>query len=163
MTLGYDQVGGLSAPFGRKSAPRGPARAGEVVAPSRMAGAATGDLLRSEEVLSAGWPEPLLAWAVAPMRPADEAKLSAALTRMCQEDRSLRAAHDPETGELVVAGQGELQLGIALSRLASEHELSVTPRRPDPALSRDDHAGRACSRASQEAVGGSWRVRRCPP
>lgn len=133
MTLGRDRVGGLAAPFGRKAAPRGPAGAGEVVVLSRMASAATGDLLRGEEALPAGWPEPpepLLAWAVTPSRPADEAKLTAALARLCQEDRSLRAAHDPETGELVVAGQGELQLGLALARLAHEHGLSVTRAAP---------------------------------
>ncbi|EYD78200.1 Translation elongation factor G-related protein [Rubellimicrobium mesophilum DSM 19309] len=133
LTLGRDRIGGVSALMGRKSTSRRSAQAGEVVALSRMASAATGDLLCGERGIEADWPEPpppLFAVALSAQRQSDDVKLTSALGRMCQEDPSLKSEHNPETGELIVSGQGDLHLQIMLSRLQSEYGLTVTRERP---------------------------------
>lgn len=135
MALGRDRLGGVSALFGRRTQPKGAARAGEVVALSRLASAATGDLLRGEEVARADWPEPpepLYEIALRAVRQADDARLSAALARLGQEDPTLRAAHKPETGELILGGQGDLHLQIRLGRLQSEQGIALARERPTP-------------------------------
>lgn len=133
MSLGPDRIGGISRLFGRRAVARRSAAAGEVVALSRMAGAATGDLLCGSEVLSSGRchpPIPLAAVALSATRQLDEVKLTSALARICQEDPSLKAEHKAETGEFIISGQGDLHLQIMLSRLQSEHGLSVSEERP---------------------------------
>ena len=70
-----------------------------------------------------------LAVAIRAEKQADEVKLVSALTRLCEEDPSLRFGPSPE-GELVLSGQGELHLQIALSRLKGEYGLGVAQGRP---------------------------------
>ncbi|WP_420022870.1 elongation factor G [Cereibacter azotoformans] len=133
ITLGQDRVGSVMALTGRRTSARGAAGPGEVVALGRMASAATGDLLTETGVAEADWPAPpapLHALAIRAEKQADEVKLAAALARLAEEDPSLAAAHQAETGELVLSGQGEMQLQIALSRMKNEYGLSVTASRP---------------------------------
>ena len=135
LTLGQDRIGGVSTLFGRKATARRSAVAGEVVALSRMATAATGDLLCGNQALSADWPTPpapLYAVALSAARQSDDVKLTSALGRICQEDPAIQAEHNAETGELILRGQGDVHLQIALSRLQSDYGLSVS--RGQPAL-----------------------------
>lgn len=134
MTLGRDRVGSLHSLFGRKTTAKETAKAGEVVALGRMANAATGDALTTGTALSAkGWPEvppALFALAIKADKQSDEVKLAAAVARLAEEDPSLIATHNAETGEFVVSGQGEVQLQIALSRMKSDLGLTVSVGQP---------------------------------
>lgn len=133
MTLGQDRVGSVNALMGRKTTPKGVAVAGEVVSLGRMAGAATGDLLTAQGVAEADWPappDPLHALAIRAEKQADDVKLAAALARLAEEDPSISSAHLAETGELVLRGQGEMQLQIALSRMKNEYGLAVVATKP---------------------------------
>jgi elongation factor G len=126
-------VGSVAALAGRRMGARGAAGPGEVVALGRMAHAATGDLLTAGDKREAVWPAPpppLFALAIRAERQADEVKLSAAMARLIEEDPSLSLHQSAETGEWVLAGQGDLHLQIALSRLASEQKLAVAQDRP---------------------------------
>ncbi|MDR5654732.1 elongation factor G [Ruixingdingia sedimenti] len=128
-----ERVGGVLAPFGRKLTPKPAAQAGEVVALGRLAEARTGDLLTPQGRLAADWPdppEPVHALAIRAERPSDEVKLSAALTRLCEEDPALRCRHLAETGETLLEGQGETHLALALARMKADSGLSVTRERP---------------------------------
>lgn len=131
--LGRDRVGSVNQLFGRRATAKGSAIAGEVVALGRMSNAATGDLLAGDRVVDCDWPPPpppLFSVAVRAERQSDEVKLATALSRLVEEDASLGIHHSPETGEMVLSGQGELQVQIALSRLRSEHGLSLAQSRP---------------------------------
>ncbi|WP_096785115.1 elongation factor G [Rhodobacter sp. CZR27] len=133
MTLGQDRVGSVSALMGRKTTAKGSAVAGEVVSLGRMAGAATGDLLTEQGVAEADWPvppAPLHAVAIRAEKQADDVKLAAALTRLAEEDPSITSGHLAETGEMVLSGQGEVQLQIALSRMKNEYGLGVAATKP---------------------------------
>lgn len=128
-----ERVGGVLAPFGRKLTPKPAAQPGEVVALGRLTEARTGDLLTPAGRAEADWPappEPVHALAIRAERPSDEVKLSAALTRLCEEDPALRCRQNPETGETILEGQGETHLQLALARMKADSGLSVTRERP---------------------------------
>ena len=96
--------------MGRRSTTRPQAQPGEVVALSRLAEARTGDLLSPAGRLVADWPAPppaVYALAIRAERQADEVKLAAALQRIAEEDPSVAASHNAETGEMILSGQGE--------------------------------------------------------
>lgn len=133
LVLGGDRVGSVNALFGRKPSARGSAGPGEVVALGRMGGAATGEILMTDREGTPDWPAPpapVMAMAIRAEKQSDEVKLATALGRLLEEDAALRLDQDAEAGELVLSGQGELHLQIALSRLKAEQGLSVLHSRP---------------------------------
>jgi len=106
------------------------ADAGEVVALGRLDDANTGDALGFDGV---AWPDtlsPLYSMAIEMNGHADEVKLTGAVHKLCEEDPSLKLEHDQVTGELVLWGQGEMHLRIAMDKLTGRHGLDVTAKRP---------------------------------
>lgn len=77
-------------------------------------------------------PDPAHTVAIHPVSRADEDRLGAALTRLTDEDPTLRYARDPQTGEGLLSGMGDLHLGIATERLAAlgVNVTATTPRVP---------------------------------
>lgn len=133
LTLGPDRVGSVSSAMGRKFTAKGTAGAGEVVVLGRMAQVKAGDLIGDALQVQADWPEapsPVAALAIRAEHPADEAKLSTALARLCDEDPALRVHSRPDTGETLLTGQGDIHLAVALSQLKSEAGLSVKTSPP---------------------------------
>lgn len=128
------RVAGVSKPLGANLSKCAKAEAGDVVALGRMEGIATGAVLSaSGKVEAVEWPSPpapLFALAIAAEKRADDVKLSGALHRLAEEDGALNAAHDPDTGEFLLWGQGEIHLGVALDRLKTQFNLPVASHRP---------------------------------
>jgi elongation factor G len=111
--------------------------AGDFGGVSKLASVTTGDTLTGESgsvVLSPiTFPEPAYVAAVHPKSKGDLDKLSAALTRLQEEDPSLRVSRSAETGETLVAGAGEPHVQIALERMTRRsgvHIDSGLPRVP---------------------------------
>jgi len=75
-------------------------------------------------------PEPVVRVAVEPKSARDREKLGVAIGRMAAADPSLRVATDEDTGQLLLAGMGQLHLEIAVERLLGEHDVSVTTGAP---------------------------------
>jgi len=75
-------------------------------------------------------PEPVMRVAIEARTSADREKLGVALGRMVAADPSLRIESDPETGQTLLAGMGQLHLEIAVERLETEHRVAVTTGRP---------------------------------
>ena len=76
------------------------------------------------------FPEPTLPVAVEPASKADLDKLSGALTRLQEEDRTLRVERNVETGEQIMWGQGENQIQVAGERLARKFGTSIVTHPP---------------------------------
>jgi elongation factor G len=76
------------------------------------------------------YPQPMMSLAVAPKKKGEEVKLSIALARLCEEDPTLHSAHDPQTGETLISGIGELHLQVALERLESRFHLALEVKPP---------------------------------
>lgn len=134
-TLGGDRVSGVWSVMGAKMLKKdGPAVVGDVVGLGRLEGAHTGDILSfSGLVVEAGAfapLEPVYALALHPVNPGDDVKLTAALGQLCAEDAALRVVSEPSTGELLLQGQGDVHLAIALDALSDRFSLKVEATRP---------------------------------
>ena len=115
------------------------AGAGEVVALGRMEPIKTGDVLTPSGKRPDGvpdWPAPvtpLYAFSIFAQKREDEVKLTGALGKLIEEDPSLVLEQSRDTNELLLWGQGEIHLAIALERLESRFHLSVTRGQPQVA------------------------------
>jgi elongation factor G len=100
------------------------AQVGDVVALVGIPSAITGDTLcdPAEPVVLErfSFPQPVIGVAVAPMAEEERDRLTQSLARLCAEDPTLSLSFDPQTGEQILAGMGELHLEIAVDRLRSE-------------------------------------------
>ncbi|NNE22112.1 MAG: elongation factor G [Rhizobiales bacterium] len=112
------------------------AKAGDTVALGRMEDMFTGETISSEK----GSTEQLVPLDVAPAvygaaigvkDRKDEVKLTASIAKLVEEDPSIRLDHDADTQEIVLWGQGEMHLRVALERLAGKFgvEANSRPRR----------------------------------
>ena len=78
-------------------------------------------------------PEPVIDVAVEPRTQADQQALSKALQALVREDPSLHLRQDPETGQTLLSGMGELQLEVSLEKLRARHGVAVNVGRPQVA------------------------------
>jgi elongation factor G len=114
------------------------ATAGQIVLLAGLRHATTGDtlcapghLLRLERIDTR---EPVLSLAVEPAAGTDEEKLLEALDKVLQEDPTLRLEEDPETGQRLLRGMGELHLAIVIERLQREFHVGIRSGRPAVAV-----------------------------
>jgi elongation factor G len=78
-------------------------------------------------------PSPVISYAIEPKSKGDEDKLSSSLTRLMEEDPSLRFGRDPQTKEALLSGMGEMHLDVTVARLRRKFGVEVnvkTPRVP---------------------------------
>jgi elongation factor G len=79
------------------------------------------------------FPEPVISIAIEPKTQADMDRLGESLERLAQEDPSFRVATDPETGQTIIAGMGELHLEIICDRLLREFRVGANVGPPQVA------------------------------
>jgi len=105
------------------------AKAGEIVAAIGLKESTTGDTLctRDEPISleAMDFPEAVISVAIEPRNRGDRDKLGIVLAALTREDPSLRHYSDPETGDTVLAGMGELHLEVVSNRLRSEFKIPV--------------------------------------
>ncbi|MBX9696763.1 MAG: elongation factor G [Alphaproteobacteria bacterium] len=113
------------------------ARAGDIVALCGLKETTTGDTLcdvAKQVVLERiEFPEPVIEVAVEPKTKADQEKMGLALSRLASEDPSFRVASDPESGQTVIKGMGELHLEIIVDRMRREFKVEATVGQPQVA------------------------------
>ena len=109
------------------------AESGELVALGRLEGIATGAVLGEAGDAMLPFPEvppALYAMAIATADHKDDVRLAGALQKLAEEDPSLTVRMDPETGETVLAGQGEMHLRSVVERLATVFGVRVAANKP---------------------------------
>ena len=110
------------------------AYAGDIVAAVGLRHTTTGDTLCDERqpiTLEQLWiPQPVIDIAIEPKTKADQDKLGMALSRIAAEDPSFRVQTEPETGETIISGMGELHLEIIVDRLIREFKVDARMGRP---------------------------------
>ncbi|HET9555336.1 MAG TPA: elongation factor G [Anaeromyxobacteraceae bacterium] len=110
------------------------AGAGQIVALMGLKEARTGDTLcdRAHPLLleRIGGYEPVISQSIEPATQAEREPLLAALGRIADEDPTFRSGEDPETGQLLVSGMGELHLDVVAERLRREFGLGVRTGQP---------------------------------
>lgn len=111
--------------------------AGEIAAAVGLKFTATGDTLcdDKEPILleSMEFPEPVIDVAIEPKTRADQDKLGLALAKLSEEDPTFKAHTDPETGQTIISGMGELHLEIIVDRLLREFHVDANIGRPQVA------------------------------
>ena len=127
------RAGGLYRLTGQQQKSINSAEAGEIIALSRLEGVKTGDTLTTNgdrfSLATAAKLTPVYALAIAPQNRNDEVKLSSALTKLLEEDPSL-AWNTGDTHEVILWGQGEIHLQVALDRLRRKYNLPMATHLP---------------------------------
>jgi elongation factor G len=136
MVLNGVRVGGIYRMMGQQQQSLTSASAGEIVALGRMEGIKTGDILTSGDA-SAGAKlptieklTPVFALAIAAEKRSDEVKLTGALTKLLEEDPSLVWEQHGDTHEIILWGQGEIHLQVAMDRLNRKYNLPMSAHPP---------------------------------
>ncbi|NIL98565.1 MAG: elongation factor G [Planctomycetales bacterium] len=103
---------------------------GDIVAVAKLEDLHTGDSLGEVQLPEITFPTPMVGLAVQPKSRGDEAKLSSALHKICEEDPTVRLDHDQETKELVINGMSELHLKLIQERLKRRDKVEVNTKEP---------------------------------
>ena len=129
------RVAGVFKLLGQTTEKRGAAGVGETVALAKLDHAATGDTITAGKQAHAPLAQvapyaPVLAIAVVAKERKDDVKLGQALSKLLEEDPSISVVHNAEAHEVVMWGQGEMQLRVATERLADRFSVATTSHKP---------------------------------
>jgi elongation factor G len=139
VTLGDERVSGIYRLMGAENHKIAEAGEGELVALGRMEKPQARDLLRDDARVSEPdmlWPEtpkPVFALALSPKNRQDEVKLTGSIAKLIEEDASLVLEHNADTHQMLLRGQGEIHLQLAVERLHSKYNVEVEVARPQTA------------------------------
>ena len=128
------RVGGVFNVQGTQNAKRGPAEAGSVVAFAKLDPVTTSETIttgKNAPALGMVTPyPPVMSLAVLAAERKDDVKLGLALSKLADEDPSLTVVHNADQGEIVLWGQGEMHLRVALERLQQRFGVKVHTHPP---------------------------------
>jgi elongation factor G len=109
-------------------------RAGDIGAVAKLKDTHTNDVLGDKGAAvtfaSITFPEPVLAYAIEPRTRSDEDKISTAMQRLREEDPTIGYTRDPQTHELLLAGQGQLHIGVTVAKLKRRFGVEVNLKPP---------------------------------
>lgn len=112
-------------------------RAGDIAAAIGLKDTTTGDTMCDENrpiiLEKMVFPEPVIFVAIEPKTKADQEKMGGALARLGEEDPTFKMHTDPETGQTIISGMGELHLEIIVDRLQREFKVHCDVGRPQVA------------------------------
>jgi len=108
--------------------------AGDIITLAKIEDLRTGDLVHDGAVAGRiempPLPQPMFSLAIEPAARGDEQKISAALSKLCDEDVCFRVARDQQTNELVVSGLGDLHLRVVIEKMEKRFKLAVNTKQP---------------------------------
>jgi elongation factor G len=134
--LNGHRVGGLAQLMGASQTKLAKATLGDVVALGRMDEVHTGDVLTPSGTSPGGladWPAaltPVYSFGIEAENRADEVKLSGALQRLSEEDSSISYRQDNDVHQMLLLGQGEIHLRLAIDRLKNKFNVSAVTMKP---------------------------------
>src|ERR1700689_2154615 len=111
--------------------------AGDICAVVGLKNVITGDTICDEKhpalLESIDFPAPVIQLAIEPKTKADQEKLGMAIAKLVQEDPTLKVSTDPDTGQTILAGMGELHLEIIVDRMQREFGVGANVGKPQVA------------------------------
>ncbi len=111
--------------------------AGDIASAVGLKNTFTGDTLCDEAhpilLESIKFPEPVISIAIEPKTKADQEKMGSALAKLGEEDPTFRIRTDPETGQTIISGMGELHLEVIVDRMMREHHVDAHVGKPQVA------------------------------
>lgn len=124
-----EKVGHLLALQGKNGTQIQKLVTGDIAGVAKLKHTNTGDTLCAKaRPVKLGWlqlRQPAISYAIEPKSKGDEDKISDALARLMDEDLGLKAGRDPQTGELLISGSGQLHVEITMAKLKSRHKVEV--------------------------------------
>ncbi|UOW02135.1 elongation factor G [Agrococcus sp. SCSIO52902] len=132
-----ERIGKIFQMHANKEIPVDSMTAGHIYAVIGLKDTTTGDTLcdpANQVVLeSMTFPEPVIEVAIEPKTKADQEKLSLAIQKLAEEDPTFRTENNPETGQTVIKGMGELHLDILVDRMKREFKVEANVGKPQVA------------------------------
>jgi elongation factor G len=132
-----ERIGKIFQMHSNKENPVDEVTAGHIYAVIGLKDTTTGDTLcdpNNQVVLeSMTFPDPVIEVAIEPKTKADQEKLSLAIQKLAEEDPTFRVNLNPETGQTVIAGMGELHLDILVDRMKREFKVEANVGKPQVA------------------------------
>ena len=132
-----ERIGKIFQMHSNKENPVDNVQAGHIYAVIGLKDTTTGDTLcdpGNQVVLeSMTFPEPVIEVAIEPKTKADQEKLSTAIQKLAEEDPTFRTEQNPETGQTVIKGMGELHLDILVDRMKREFNVEANVGKPQVA------------------------------
>ena len=113
--------------------------AGDICAAIGLKDTRTGDTLCGDEdtaviLESMKFADPVISMSIEPKSKADQDKLAIAMQKLAEEDPTFRVRSDPETGQVIIAGMGELHLEVLVERMKREFKVEANVGRPQVAF-----------------------------
>jgi elongation factor G len=109
-------------------------KAGDIGAVAKLKESQTNDLLADKSVgftlAGTKFPEPVISYAIEPKSRGDEEKISTALHRLQEEDPTINYTRDPQTKELLLAGQGQSHIEVTVAKLKRRFGVEVNLKLP---------------------------------
>ncbi len=109
-------------------------KAGDLGAVAKLKDTHTSDVIADKstsiKIPPITFPEPVLSYAIEPKSRGDEDKISSAMHRLEEEDPSIKYARDPQTTELLLAGQGQLHIEVTVAKLKRRFGVEVILKPP---------------------------------
>lgn len=128
-----ERISGIFTLVGQEPKKRGSAKAGDTVAFGRLESVVTGTVLSTEKgkapsIEVPAPPQPVYGLAISAKERKDEVKLTTAVGKIVEEDPSISLEHSQDLGQMVLWGQGEMHLRVALERLTRKYGVQAETR-----------------------------------
>jgi len=139
--------------------------AGDICAVVGLKSVSTGDTICDEKapaiLESIDFPAPVIQLAIEPKTKADQEKLCMAIAKLVQEDPTLKVSTDPDTGQTILAGMGELHLEIIVDRMQREFSVGANVGKPQVAYRETIRQAAEYDYTHKKQTGGSGQYARC--
>jgi elongation factor G len=138
--------------------------AGDICAAVGLKNVVTGDTICDDDhpilLESIDFPEPVIQLAIEPKTKVDQEKLGMAIQKLVQEDPTLRVSTDPDTGQTIIAGMGELHLEIIVDRMQREFKVGANVGKPQVAYRETVRSTAEYDYTHKKQTGGSGQYAR---
>jgi elongation factor G len=132
-----ERIGKIFQMHSNKENPVDSLTAGHIYAVIGLKNTTTGDTLcdKANPIVleSMSFPEPVIEVAIEPKTKGDQEKLGIAIQKLAEEDPTFRVKLDPDTGQTIIAGMGELHLDILVDRMKREFKVEANVGKPQVA------------------------------
>jgi len=139
--------------------------AGDICAAVGLKTVSTGDTICDDKhpviLESIVFPTPVIQLAVEPKTKADQEKMGMAIHKLAQEDPTFHVVTDPETGQTILSGMGELHLEIIVDRMMREFNVAANVGKPQVAYRETIRAMSEYDYTHKKQTGGSGQYARC--
>ncbi|HVR42736.1 MAG TPA: elongation factor G [Thermoanaerobaculia bacterium] len=124
-----ERIGKLQALQGKQQTAVGELHAGDIGGVAKLKDSHTGDTIASKDhpvvLRHISYPEPVISFAIEPKSKGDEDKISTAMSRIMEEDPTIRLGRDEQTKEVLISGQGQLHVEVIVAKLRKKYGVEV--------------------------------------